>query len=106
MPGNVRENGFLAKMPKLDWRPKGVAFAQNLCRQRLGNKLPTAMHTRRSHCIVTRLHQPALFDGRGDKGAKERVGLEGTAFQLRMVLHANEPRVVGILDRLWQQTVW
>src|SRR5207245_9974727 len=43
---------------------------------------------------VERLHQPALFDSRLDEGGKERVRLERARFQLRMELHADEPRMV------------
>ena len=51
------------------------------------------------------LHEPALLDRRADEGGKQRVRLEGAAFQLRVELHADEPGVVRVLDRLGQEPV-
>ena len=39
------------------------------------------------------------------KDAEQRMRLERPALQLGVVLHADEPRVVGVLDRLRQQPV-
>ena len=52
-----------------------------------------------------RLHQPRLPDRGGDEAGKQRVRLERLRLQLGMVLHADEPRVIGAFDDLWQYTV-
>ena len=52
-----------------------------------------------------RLHQPALLDRRLDERGEQRVRRERPGFQLGMVLHADEPRMVGALAELRQHAV-
>ena len=40
--------------------------------------------------LCTRSHQPALLHRRGDKAREQRMRLERTALQLRVILHAFE----------------
>src|SRR5690606_22829763 len=50
-------------------------------------------------------HQPALLDGGGNEACKQRMRIERARFQFRMILHADEPGMVRVFNRLWQQTV-
>src|SRR5579875_433776 len=54
---------------------------------------------------VRRSDKARLLHRRLDEPGEERVRREGLRFQLGMVLHADEPGVVGILDRLGQHAV-
>src|SRR5579863_7473583 len=51
------------------------------------------------------LDQPRLPDRRLDEGLEQRMGLEGLRLQLRMELDANEPRMLGQLDDLGQDSI-
>ena len=49
---------------------------------------------------VQTLHQTALVDGSPDKAREQRVRLERARLQFGMELYADEPGMVGVLDRL------
>src|ERR1700722_6519489 len=55
--------------------------------------------------VSRRLDQPALLDRGFDEARKQRVRIEGFGFQLGVILHADEPRMVGDLDDLGQHAV-
>src|SRR5262245_58687670 len=51
------------------------------------------------------LNQSALRLGGPDEGREQRMGREGPGFQLRMVLHADEPGMPRDFDDLGQDAV-
>ena len=50
--------------------------------------------------------QPALRLRRGDEARKERMRIEGAALQFGMILHADEPGMIGDFDGLGKRAVW
>jgi methyl-accepting chemotaxis protein len=54
---------------------------------------------------MTQQNQPALFHRRLDETGEQRMRVERPAFQFRVVLHADEPRMIRIFDRLRQHAV-
>src|SRR5205085_1905385 len=55
--------------------------------------------------FVSRSDEPRLLLGGRDEALEERVRIEGARFELGVELHADEPGMVAVFDRLGQDGV-
>src|ERR671912_1771669 len=70
--------------------------------------LPLRRARRRPRARRSRItsNQPALLHGRVDEAPEQGVRFEGTRFQLRVILDADEPGMVLVFHDLRQNPVW
>src|SRR5512137_2516637 len=71
----------------------------------MGKLQPKKVTEIRPERTAAKLHQAALVLGGADERREQRVRRERPGFQLRMVLYADEPGMVGDLDDLGQDAV-